>query len=63
MPPVFRVCNPITQGRKLDPDGADIRTWVPEPRDAPDPHEPVDPIVDHAEERREARDRYERIRR
>ena len=60
--PYFRVFNPVTQGRKFDPDGAYIRKWVPELRDAADPHEPVDPIVDHAEERREALDRYERIR-
>ena len=54
--PYFRVFNPITQGRKFDPDGAYIRKWVPELRDADDPHEPVDPIVDHAEERLEALD-------
>jgi deoxyribodipyrimidine photo-lyase len=60
--PYFRVFNPVTQGRKFDPDGAYIRKWVPELRDAADPHAPVDPIVDHAEERREALDRYERIR-
>ena len=61
--PYFRVFNPITQGRKFDPDGAYIRKWVPELRDAADPHEPVDPIVDHAEERVEALARYERIKR
>ncbi len=61
--PYFRVFNPVTQGRKFDPDGTYIKTWVPELRDAADPHEPVDPIVDHAEERLEALDRYERIRR
>jgi deoxyribodipyrimidine photo-lyase len=61
--PYFRVFNPVTQGKKFDPDGAYIRRWVPELRDAADPHEPVDPIVDHAEERVEALARYERIRR
>ena len=61
--PYFRVFNPVTQGRKFDPDGAYIRKWVPELRDVDDPHEPVDPIVDHAEERREALDRYDRIKR
>jgi deoxyribodipyrimidine photo-lyase len=61
--PYFRVFNPVTQGKKFDPDGAYIRRWVPELRDAADPHEPVDPIVDHAEERVEALARYERTRR
>ena len=61
--PYFRVFNPVTQGRKFDPDGGYVRHWVPELADAEDPHEPVDPIVDHAEERREALDRWERIRR
>ena len=28
--PFFRVFNPITQGRKFDPDGAYVRRWVPE---------------------------------
>ena len=61
--PYFRVFNPITQGKKFDPDGSYVRQWVPELADAKDPHEPVDPIVDHAEERREALDRWEEIRR
>ena len=44
-----------------------VRRWVPELADAADPHEPGEvagypaPIVDHAEERREALDRLERI--
>lgn len=59
--PYFRVFNPITQGRKFDPDAAYIRRWVPELRDVDDPHEPVDPIVDHAEARREALARWETI--
>ena len=61
--PYFRVFNPITQSKKFDPDGSYVRRWVPELADADDPHEPVDPIVDHAEERREALARWERIRR
>ncbi|QBR92353.1 cryptochrome/photolyase family protein [Nocardioides euryhalodurans] len=60
--PFFRVFNPVTQGRKFDPDGAYVRRWLPELADAEDPHEPIDPIVDHAEERREALERWERIR-
>lgn len=72
--PYFRVFNPVTQGRKFDPDGEYIRRWVPELAHV-DPariHAPweleelpagyVAPIVDHAEERREALRRYEAIR-
>lgn len=98
--PFFRVFNPITQGRRFDPDGDYVRRYVPElrsvvgvevhePRSGPvggrpepaglfddpagpdDPDDAADPaalgpypppIVDHAEERREALDRYERAR-
>ena len=28
--PYFRVFNPVTQGRRYDPDGAYVRRWVPE---------------------------------
>ena len=28
--PYFRVFNPLTQGRKFDPDGSYVRRWVPE---------------------------------
>ena len=74
--PFFRVFNPTSQGRKFDPDGAYVRRWVPELAEldsGADPHDPGPkdrervgypaPIVDHAEERREALDRWERIRR
>ena len=33
--PYFRVFNPVLQGRKFDPDGAYVRTWVPELADMP----------------------------
>jgi deoxyribodipyrimidine photo-lyase len=73
--PYFRVFNPTTQGRRFDPDGAYIRRHVAELGDteAPDVHEPwtIDggppngyppPLVDHAEERRDALRRYDAIR-
>lgn len=28
--PYFRIFNPVTQGRKFDPDGSYVRRWVPE---------------------------------
>jgi deoxyribodipyrimidine photo-lyase len=63
--PYFRVFNPIDQGKKFDPDGRYIRRWVAELRDCPDAeiHEPHNPIVDHAAERREALARFETVRR
>jgi deoxyribodipyrimidine photo-lyase len=72
--PYFRVFNPTTQGRKFDPDGTYVRRWVPELADVATKHvhepqamddPPTDypePIVDHAEERREALRRYEALR-
>ena len=69
--PFYRVFNPVTQGRKFDPDGDYVRRWVPELRgiDGADVHEPwqLDPapsdypdrIVDHAVERKVALDRYQ----
>ena len=73
--PFYRVFNPITQGAKFDPDGKYIRRWVPELADLSDRdvHQPweadggvpdgyPEPIVDHAEERQEALDRYQAVR-
>ncbi len=71
--PYFRVFNPTTQSRKFDPDGTYLRRWVPELAHVADPHEPSPedritvgypgPVVDHAEQRREALARWEDIRR
>ncbi|WP_305091571.1 deoxyribodipyrimidine photo-lyase [Prescottella sp. R16] len=69
--PYFRVFNPLTQGEKFDPTGDYVRRWVPELRgvtgkqvhrlpDGPPPGYPA-PVVDHAEERREALARYGEI--
>ena len=33
--PYFRIFNPVTQGRRFDPDGDYIRRWVPELADVP----------------------------
>ncbi|MCD4523975.1 deoxyribodipyrimidine photo-lyase [Nocardioides sp. cx-173] len=70
--PFFRVFNPTSQGRRFDPEGAYVRRWVPELTDVADPHDPgpddrdrvgyAHPIVDHAQERREALARWEEIR-
>ncbi|MCW4355999.1 DNA photolyase family protein [Hoyosella sp. YIM 151337] len=71
--PFFRIFNPVTQGKKFDPDGEYVRRWVPELRniDGAKVHtvgergEDVTgypaPIVDHAEERKEALARYDEV--
>jgi deoxyribodipyrimidine photo-lyase len=69
--PYFRVFNPVAQGRRFDPDGAYVRRWVPELAQLAGAaaHEPWKSdvgyergyparIVDHAEERLEALERY-----
>jgi deoxyribodipyrimidine photo-lyase len=69
--PYFRVFNPVTQGRRFDPDGDYVRRWVPELRHLPgaSAHEPwraadghaqgyPDRVVDHGEERQVALARY-----
>jgi deoxyribodipyrimidine photo-lyase len=70
--PYFRVFNPVTQGVKFDPDGDYVRRWVPELAHLPGKavHEPWSHddgyahdyprrIVDHAEERVVALERYQ----
>jgi deoxyribodipyrimidine photo-lyase len=74
--PYFRVFNPVTQGKKFDPQGDYVRRWVPELAHVPGAraHEPWTvgdgydhgypaQIVDHGEERVEALRRYEEARR
>jgi deoxyribodipyrimidine photo-lyase len=67
--PYFRIFNPVAQGRRWDPEGRYVRRWVPELRAVPDPHVhapwesglPGDyppPIVDHAERRVLALERF-----
>jgi deoxyribodipyrimidine photo-lyase len=68
--PFFRIFNPTVQARRFDPEGAYVRRWVPELRDLPTGliHEPwrapdrthgyPAPMLDHAEARERALDRY-----
>jgi deoxyribodipyrimidine photo-lyase len=73
--PYFRIFNPVTQSRSVDPDGDYIRRYVEELRDVPAPavHEPWTlglhapaaypaPIVDHAAEREVTLARYNELR-
>ncbi len=71
--PYFRIFNPIVQGKRWDPKGRYIRRWIPELRDVPDEsvHSPwesgiattyVQRIVDHAERRALALDRFRNAR-
>jgi deoxyribodipyrimidine photo-lyase len=73
--PFFRVFNPVSQGERFDPHGDYVRRFVPELRDVRGAavHRPWElpggppggypsPIVDHAEERREALTRFEHVR-
>jgi deoxyribodipyrimidine photo-lyase len=72
--PYFRVFNPTSQGKKFDPSGTYVRRWVEELREVetayihepsaqpggcPDGYPP--PLLDHAEERREALARLDRM--
>lgn len=72
--PYFRIFNPITQGKKFDPDGSYVRRWVPELRGvegkavhepwtlSSPPEEYPAPMLDHAAERKESLRRYEALR-
>jgi len=69
--PYFRVFNPVTQGRRFDPEGDYVRRYVPELAHIAGAtvHEPwkvldgyangyPEPVVDHAHEREVALERY-----
>ncbi|WP_020664525.1 cryptochrome/photolyase family protein [Amycolatopsis benzoatilytica] len=65
--PYFRIFNPTTQGQKFDPAGDYVRRYVPELRAVAGkavhvlkerPAEYPEPLVDHAEERQVALQRY-----
>lgn len=72
--PYFRIFNPTSQARRFDPEGTYVRRWLPElarldPRRIHTPWEaPLDapdypaPIVDHAERRVLALERFEAAR-
>jgi deoxyribodipyrimidine photo-lyase len=51
--PYFRIFNPMTQGKKFDPDGDYVRHWVPELKKVPakyihEPWEAPDAVMAHA---------------
>jgi deoxyribodipyrimidine photo-lyase len=67
--PYFRIFNPVAQGRRWDPQGRYVRRWIPELRAIPERHvhapwqaeRPADyppPLVDHAERRELALERF-----
>lgn len=75
--PYFRIFNPVTQGKRFDPDGSFIRRWLPELAAVPvkyihTPHEWADknqyalhyphPMVDHSMARLRAIEAYETAR-
>ncbi|MDQ1304459.1 MAG: deoxyribodipyrimidine photo-lyase, partial [Actinomycetota bacterium] len=72
--PYFRVFNPVTQGRKFDPEGDYVRRYLPELSQVAGPavHEPWQlptpppdypgPMVDHRLARAEALSRYAALR-
>jgi deoxyribodipyrimidine photo-lyase len=67
--PYFRIFNPVAQGQRWDPEGRYVRRWVPDLRDTPAPrvHAPWEcglpadyppPLVQHAERRLLALERF-----
>jgi deoxyribodipyrimidine photo-lyase len=71
--PYFRIFNPVSQGRRFDPQGDYVRRWIPELERVPDRHVQAPwesearldyppPIVDHAERRAEALARFRAVR-
>jgi deoxyribodipyrimidine photo-lyase len=67
--PYFRIFNPVAQGRRWDPHGRYVRRWLPElgkvenkhvhaPWEAKLPSDYPPPIVDHAERRELALERF-----
>ncbi len=72
--PYFRIFNPIAQGRRWDPNGDYVRRWIPELQNVPGAqvHTPWEaqqppaayppPIVDHAERREDALERFSEAR-
>jgi deoxyribodipyrimidine photo-lyase len=73
--PYFRIFNPSAQGTRWDPEGRYVRRWVPELRGISDvrihapwklanpPGDYPHPVVDHAERRALALERFEEARR
>lgn len=74
--PYFRIFNPTTQGKRYDPQGDFVRSWIPELEHLPgvSAHEPWSApegyardypiqIVDHAEQRAAALEAYAALRR
>ncbi len=72
--PYFRIFSPVSQGERFDPQGAYVKRWLPELRDMPAKlvHRPWEapalapeyppPVVDHAQRRLLAVQRFEEAR-
>ncbi len=73
--PYYRIFNPMLQGSKFDPEGAYVKQWVPELKEAPAEHVHAPwemasppknypaPMVDHAAARTRAMTAYGKIKR